>query len=429
MSRVCMLGHPAHGHINPTLPVIAELVRRGDRVTYFATEPFRAKVEQTGATCELYGAQELFERNLASGGMLGGMAGLIETTERILPALLARVRAAEPDYLLVEAHAVWGNLLAQVLRIPTITLCSMFAINDALITAAGLMRHMYGEAPPGHALQGLLGLSLYAEAARRLQARFGVACPGIIDYLGNRQALNIVFTSRAFQVGGDLFGDDYAFVGPSMPETRAGTPAGTPARTAASAAGDVNADADLSWLNAAPGDDRPLIYVSMGTMYNDDVRLYRACVEALGHTPYRVVMAVGHRVDRRALPAPPDNFILREFVPQVAVLRRAALFITHGGINSAHEAMWHGVPMIVLPCAADHHIVAERVAAVGAGVVLDRSQATADRLRDLVTRVLADDVCRGHSARMGETLREAGGCRRAADAIQRCTGRTGARKD
>ena len=115
MSKVVMLGHPAPGHINPTLPVIAELVRRGEDVSYYATEPFRAKVEAAGAAFRSYGAHDLFERNLASGGMLGGMAGLIETTEAILPELLASVRAEAPDYLLVEAHAVWGNLIAQIL--------------------------------------------------------------------------------------------------------------------------------------------------------------------------------------------------------------------------------------------------------------------------------------------------------------------------
>jgi MGT family glycosyltransferase len=398
MSRVCMLGHPAHGHINPTLPVIAELVRRGETVTYFATEPFRSKIEQTGATFASYGGQDLFERNLAAGGMLGGMAGLIETTEEILPALLDRVRAIAPDYLLVEAHAVWGNLIAQILRVPTVTLCSMFAINETLITAADLMRHLYGGAPAGHALQGLLGLSAYAETAHRLQARYGVACPDIIDYLGNRQALNIVFTSRAFQVGGDRFGDDYIFVGPSVSDT-------------------ADTDTTLAFARA----EQPLIFVSMGTMYNDEAALYRTCFDAFREQPWNVVMAVGHRVDRSLLPDPPANVILRDYVPQVAVLQRARLFITHGGINSAHEAMWHGVPMVVLPRAADHHIVATRVAEVGAGMVLDRTQATRERLIALTDRVLADPACREHSARIGATLRDAGGHRRAADTIQTFT--------
>jgi MGT family glycosyltransferase len=157
----------------------------------------------------------------------------------------------------------------------------------------------------------------------------------------------------------------------------------------------------------------------MGTMYNDEAALYRACFEAFGGRPYQVVMAVGHRIDRGVLPEPPANVLVREYVPQMDVLRCANLFITHGGINSAHEAMLCGVPMIVLPKAADHFVVAERVAAVGAGLVLHRGEATAARLVELTDRVLADPAYRERSETMGQSLREAGGAARAADEIQR----------
>jgi MGT family glycosyltransferase len=401
MSKVVMLGHPAPGHVNPTLPVIAELVRRGEDVIYYATEPFRAKVEAAGAAFRSYGAHDLFERNLASGGMLGGMAGLIETTEAILPGLLASVRAEAPDYLLVEAHAVWGNLLAQTLNVPVATICSMFAINENLIAPHQLLGHLYGGAPRDLTFDGLIGFSRYFEIARRLRHHHGVDAPGIVDYLGNPQALNIVCTSREFQIGGECFDDSYVFVGPSTSSF---------VGSSASSAGD-NAH---QWTS-----DRPLIYVSMGTMYNDEAAFYRACFEAFGGQAYQVVMAVGHRIDRGVLPEPPANVLVREYVPQMDVLRCASLFVTHGGINSAHEAMLCGVPMIVLPKAADHFVVAERVAAVGSGVVLHRGEATAARLLELTGRVLADPAYRERSTAVGRSLRNAGGAARAADEIQR----------
>jgi len=94
------------------------------------------------------------------------------------------------------------------------------------------------------------------------------------------------------------------------------------------------------------------------------------------------------------------------------------LCITHGGLTSAHEAMWHGVPMLVLPLAADHHTVAARVAEMGAGLLLDRAQATPERLIGLAQDVLGDTGYRDRAAQLGETLRTAGGHRRAADVIQ-----------
>jgi MGT family glycosyltransferase len=299
----------------------------------------------------------------------------------------------------VEAHAVWGNLIAQILGVPVATICSMFAINEDLIAPHELLGHLYGGAPRALAFDGLIGFSRYYEIARRLHQHYDVDVPGLVDYLGNRQALNIVCTSRDFQIGNERFDESYVFTGPSLSSFVGSTSA---------------ADSDREWTT-----ERPLIYVSMGTMYNDEAALYRACFEAFGGRPYQVVMAVGHRIDRSLLPEAPANVLVREYVPQMDVLRCASLFVTHGGINSAHEAMLCGVPMIVLPKAADHFVVADRVAAVGAGLVLHRGEATAARLVELTERVLADPAYRTRSAAMGQSLREAGGAARAADEIQR----------
>ena len=391
MSTVCIIGHPAPGHINPTLPVAAELVSRGERVIYYATEPFRARIQAAGAWFRSYGDHDLFERNLARGGMLGGMAGLIQTTEEILPALLENVRGDEPDYLLVEAHAVWGNLLAQISGIPTATLCSMFAISGRLIRPPELMRHLYGTGPREEVLEGLLSFSLYFEGARRLRGKYGASSPGIIEYLANPQPLTVVFTSREFQVGGNVFDDSYKFVGPSV-------------------------KAQVEEFAVAENPD-PLIYISMGTMYNDEAEFYSECFRAFGGARVRAVLATGHRMDKSKLPEIPANFLVRDYVPQMTVLGAADLFITHGGINSAHESMLCGVPMLVLPQRADHHVVAGRVEAAGAGIVLERSMATAARLAELASRVLSNPQFKLNSMHMGKSLRAAGGYQRAADEI------------
>ena len=139
----------------------------------------------------------------------------------------------------------------------------------------------------------------------------------MIGYLGNRQRLNIVFTSREFQVGGAVFDSSYRFVGPSLAgrAERDGFPHGPNRR--------ASADPDFDGHDVQRGRCTSIARASRRS-------------PAAGH---QVVLAAGHRVDRRALPDPPANFIVRRYVPQVALLERAAVFITHGGINSAHEAM------------------------------------------------------------------------------------------
>ncbi len=395
MATACVLGHPAAGHVNPTLPLIRELVARGERVTYFATEPFRSRIEETGARFQACGQQALFERNLAAGGLLGGMAGLMQTAAEILPGVLDDIRAIAPDYVLVEAHAVWGRLAAQILGRPTVAVCSMFAVNRSLLSAAELVNHLYGRAQHAATLEGLAGLTRYFEIARRVDHDHATTSPGIIEYLGNPQPRSIVLTSREFQVGGEVFDESYFFVGPT------------------------DGRKTLPLDHGLPLDpSRRVILVSMGTMYNDEQALYQECFDAFGGDDrLQVVLAAGHRMDRGLLPPAPPNVIVRDYVPQVAMLAQTELFITHGGINSAHEAMLNGVPMIVLPLTADHHVVAQRIAETGAGLVLERREATATRLRELADAVLSDSRFRAASRRIGETLRAAGGAPRAADAV------------
>lgn len=400
MSTAVFLSHPAHGHINPTLPVVTELIRRGEKVMYYATDPFQAKIEATGATFRSYGPQALFERKLAYGGMLGGMAGLIEATEEILPMVLPQVRDDRPDYLLLEAHSVPGNLIQQILQLPAMTLCSMFAFNEKLIPPAQLVRFLYGQAPQAAVLDGLLGLNHYVEVAQRVSKRYGVLCPNMIGYLSNVQPLNIVFTSQEFQIGGDrAFDDRYKFVGPAVaPRIEAVT----------------TGMGDFPWT-ALTG--QPLIYISMGTMYNAEADFYHTCFDAFADTPYQVVLSIGQRIGDDALRPTPANFIVRHHVPQLEILQRAALFVTHGGMNSANEGILYHVPMIVLPQQADHYVVAWRVGELGAGVVLDRSQATSERLKALAAQVIGDPSYQAKCVQIAQGLRAGGGYQRAADEI------------
>lgn len=115
---------------------------------------------------------------------------------------------------------IFGKAFA---HLPAITLCSMFAFNEKLISPSQLVRFLYDKAPSDQVLDGLLGLNRYVEVAQTLRQQYGVLSPNLLDYLSNPQGLNIVFTSRYFQILGDeAFDETYKFIGPSVaprPET------------------------------------------------------------------------------------------------------------------------------------------------------------------------------------------------------------------
>lgn len=389
-----MFGYPATGHIHPNLATIRELVLNGEDVIYYATPPFRDKILYTGAEFRSYCEHERFEHQFGRGGLLGGMAGLMETTEGIMDVLVSEIEMTRPDYILMEAHAVWANLLQQITQLPAVTLCSMFAFNQSLISNNNLIQYVYKNAPQDALLDGLNGLTEYLTISQRIDQHYSTRCPGIVDYIGNPQDLNIVFTSREFQPGGKGFDASYRFVGPCVSSRVE--------------------DKGFPFEKLGP---EPLIYISLGTMCNDKPDFYNFCFEAFSGTPFQVVMAVGNRIEMSDLDEQPDNFIVREYVPQLQILERASLFITHGGLNSAHEGILQEVPMIILPQQGDHFIVARQVAESGAGMVVTREDLQANTIRQKANLILEDPSYREKSRQIGETLRVAGGSVRAAKEV------------
>ena len=152
-------------------------------------------------------------------------------------------------------------------------------------------------------------------------------------------------------------------------------------------------------------------------MLNRRPDFYRLCLEALRDYPGMVVMSVGRATDIATLGPLPDHVIARNHVPQLPVLRRTALFITHAGMNSVHEALYHDVPLLLFPQSHEQNDVADRVVALGAGRRLPEKGLTPDSLRAAVDAALADPDLRVGSQRLGETFRTAGGASAAVDAI------------
>lgn len=394
MSTTVMLNLPEAGHMNPTFPLIAELVQRGERVLCYAVEPFRRALESAGAEFCSYPNTRALLPPAHSGGLFSVMAYLARATEIILPAFLEEMQTIAPDYLLLDPMCLWGVLTQQILKLPTITVSSVFVTHPQL-PAEQMIRMSYQRLPKEVLLSGIDALHSYFEITQRLDHQYGTQSPNIVGAFSNAQPLNILFTSREFHPSGELFDDThYKFVGPSV---------GMRAETV---------DFPFEQLSGAP-----LIYISLGTIFNERPDFYNACFAAFGDTPYQIVMAIGDKIDPNALATPPANFIVRRYVPQLEILQRAALFITHGGMNSTSEALLYGVPVIVVPQHGDQFLVAGRVTEVGAGLMLPAAQATQAALQGMTMQVLSAPQFKQRAQEIGKSFQAGGGAQRAADEI------------
>jgi MGT family glycosyltransferase len=211
--------------------------------------------------------------------------------------------------------------------------------------------------------------------------------------------LTLMFVPKEFQHESEAFDNRFLFVGPSFIEA---APEPWPFET----------DAVSKHRRA---------YVSLGTLRNDDPEFYRACYSALPPDEWQVVMSVGEQVDLSVLKPVPVNFRVARSVRQTAILPQVDLFITHGGLNSVMESLSFGVPMIVIPSIKEQVLTAERVGALGCGLVLDRGTVTPSSLKEHASAVVNDNTMKSRLGKMRQSIVTGGGYRRAADALVRYT--------
>lgn len=402
---------PATGHVNPTLPVVAELVRRGHRVTYATSAKYAAAVESAGAAFfengEDLSAQFPRLGNAAPGssaqddagrppraGMLAGlgagmMSGLLERLlERArddFPALVSRLAADLPDAVCYDAMTLAGKMAAMKLGLPDIALLPTYATNEHFS-----IRELMPARPPADMLAGW-------KRARQLIGDFARE-QGLPDFSfmeGPPASLNISFIPREFQPAGDTFDDRFHFVGPSLGWRVNGEP-WQPRRT-----------------------DRLLLFISLGTTpLNDRPDFFRLCLDAFAGTEWQVAMAIGDRMDISELGGIPQNVEVRPFFPQLDVLRHADVFLSHTGMNSTMEALYLGVPIVAFPLQPEQEANARRVGDLGLGRRLPADGLSATLIRDTVAEVSRDTEIRANVAAMSQRVRNSGGATAAADAME-----------
>jgi MGT family glycosyltransferase len=128
-------------------------------------------------------------------------------------------------------------------------------------------------------------------------------------------------------------------------------------------------------------------------------------------------MSIGEKVKLADLGEIPQNFIVKNYVPQIEVLKHTKLFITHGGMNSTNEALYYGVPLVVIPQGADQPIIGGQVAKIGAGITLQMQSLTANQLREAADHVLNEPSFHQAIATIREVFQKSGGSRQAAAEI------------
>ena len=383
MSKVLFFCIPAHGHVNPTLALTEELVKNGEQVVYYCAEEFREKIQKTGA--EFRTLNSSYEHRVAgiSKNIFTILRLGMEANREMTVQALEEVNREKPDYVIYDFMVFFGRVINITMNVPTVVSVPVFVLN----------KHTLKEFPPGFRLK-MLGMALIGlrdivkliSIARWYRKHYGINVSDTLSLQQIYNELNIVYTSRFFQPGFNAHDKHFKFIGPEMYHKR-----------------------EIQNFPVNILKEKKVIYISLGTAFGNKPKFYHMCFRAFGNSDMQVILSVGSLVDISKLKNVPRNFMVRNHVPQLQILKYVDVFITHGGMNSTAEGIVYGVPLIVFPQAADQYLVARRVEQLGAGIYLKRP--TAKKLRKTVNDILSDPKYKKNCEIIANSFVESGGAK------------------
>lgn len=394
MSKVFFFNIPFHGHVNPSLGLVKELVRRGEEVIYYCTDSFKEKIESTGAVYRSYGKGFYLDENFVTFNITELCKVHMELSARIQDEILRHIKDEKPDYIIHDSLCTWAKHAAQISNIPAVnTITTLILISDSMSasTRRGFIKDVIITVA-----QNVPNMIRIFSISRRLKKNFGIKVNNIIDVLENKEKLNIVYTSKEFQPDSETLQNEYTFVGPAS----------------------MYRDEHSSNFKFNLPKDKPLIFISMGTLFNNNGDFFNKCFEAFGGMNLNVLMSVGKDINISSL-AVPENFTVMRYsdIPQLDVLGKCDAFITHGGMNSTHEALFNGIPLIVIPQQSEQAMVSRAVERSGSGIRLNGADITPEILKKSLEKIITDQSFRSNALKIRDSFISAGGPGYAVDVI------------
>ncbi|MFM9268183.1 glycosyltransferase [Tychonema sp. BBK16] len=402
----------ASGHLNPMTTLGSELLHRGHRVTVFGFLDAQARTVASGLDFQSFAEDERplgsIAQNLTEMGKLSGLAALRynlkalpKTSAIVLTEATTAIRKAGVEALLVDQFLLEGGTVAEILNLPFVTVCNGLMLNREANIPPIVTTWQYSPTWKGR-LRNQIGyqlLNLLTKPIRETiaESRKEWKLPLYShpnDYYS--KLAQISQQPAKFEFPRQNLPPHFHFTGPyHNPATRKPVPFPFEQLTG-----------------------KPLIYASMGTIQNRLVETFQIIASACAGLDAQLVISLGGGASPESLQQLPGNPIVVGYAPQLEMLQKATLTITHAGMNTTLESLSNGVPMVAIPVANDQPGVAARIAYTGVGEVVGLKELSVPKLRSAIVKVLTEESYRKRAIEMQEAIVRSGGVKQAADIIE-----------
>ncbi|NEP51937.1 MAG: glycosyltransferase [Moorea sp. SIO3C2] len=404
----------ASGHLNPMTTLGYELKQRGHRVTLFGIEDAQPKVLAAGLEFQLIGksdfpkgaTKDLFTKL----GNLNGFKAFQYTINWIVDAAKMSLRdapevikAAGIELLLVDQASPAGGTIAEYLDIPFVTVCSALMLNREMSVPPFSMSWNYDPSWRG-LLRNRVGYEL-----------FNIIGKSLLKVINDhRQQWNLSpyhnpnqYSSQLAQLSQQP--TEFEFPRKELPSCFHFTgPYHYP--------NSVSQESIPFPYEKLTG--QPLIYASLGTLQNRLLWVFKMMAEACVGLDAQLVITLGWGVNPDYLPDFPGNPIVVGYAPQLELLQKATMTITHAGMNTTLHSLSNGVPMVAIPITNEQPGIAARIAWTGTGEVIPLKKLSVEKLQKAIKLVLTEDSYKKNALRLQEAIKRAGGVSRAADIVE-----------
>jgi zeaxanthin glucosyltransferase len=417
MHRIGILSFSSPGHFYPLTALGRRLQSRGHEVVYFQVADLERPIRAAGLEFRQIGREDfppgsLRVRDEELGKLKGlaalrcGLRGIRRKAMMLFRDAPAAIRDEGVDSLIVDQIEMAGGTVAEHLGLPFVSVAVALPINfdpssppvnfpwSHRSGVVARLRNRAGNAATEWIFSGVL------RTINRQRRAWGLPPARDINALFSRLT-QVTQLPAALELPGRRLPPHFQHTGPWTDA-------------------EGRAPVDFPWSCLDPA--RPLAYASMGTLQNGILETFRMIAEACAGLDLQLVISLGGGQDPALLGDLPGDPVVVGYAPQLELVRRSALTISHGGLNTALESLARGVPLVVLPVAYDQPGVGARVEWSGVGRSIPVGRLTVARLRDAVSAVLGEPAYRERAGVLQSSIEAADGLNRAADLIESAFG-------